>query len=188
MKVYVESFDVDISEMFTKEGFTVVNNYEEAKLFCFSGGDDVSPTLYGEVNTASHNSEKRDLHCVFLYLYAIRNNIPCVGICRGGQFLNVMNGGKMIQHYDGHGVGHKMFLPKRGKAIHVSSGHHQVMVPGPDSDVLGFTLFDSNAVEAVVYYNTNSLCYQSHPEWVAFNHECRRYFFDALKDCIKWEN
>lgn len=27
-----------------------------------------------------------------------------VGICRGAQFLNVMAGGKMIQHVEGHAI------------------------------------------------------------------------------------
>src|SRR5690606_36449796 len=71
-------------------------------LICFTGGADVSAELYGEENTYSFCDPERDEEERIIYDMALAHGIPMVGICRGGQFLNVMNGGKMIQHIEGH--------------------------------------------------------------------------------------
>ena len=68
------------------------------KLVVFIGGSDVSPALYGhEKNTKTYCNvfdDNRDLH---FFNIAQKNNIPCVGICRGGQFLTVQAGGFLFQ-------------------------------------------------------------------------------------------
>jgi len=63
----------------------------------FTGGADVSPFMYGEKKlSVTCNDEHRDeQEKLFFERYT---KVPKVGICRGGQFLNVMNGGKMWQH------------------------------------------------------------------------------------------
>src|SRR3546814_3238996 len=38
------------------------------------------------------------------FAIARRMHKPMAGICRGGQFLNVMCGGSMIQHVEGHAI------------------------------------------------------------------------------------
>ena len=104
VKVYVEGGDYSIVNMFRENGWFVTKNLEEADLVCFQGGADVSPELYGEPNTGSYNQWDIDFLSIVLYNNAKRLGIPMVGICRGGQFLNVMAGGKMIQDYPGHAI------------------------------------------------------------------------------------
>ena len=169
-------------------------------LIIFGGGQDVCPALYGHRNVASHCSDKpsdRDLWEQDLFkLNAERNYpVPMLGICRGAQFLCVMNGGWLIQDVDNH-AGHNheihltMWAKEDGHSIVGNSYHHQMMVPGRKGTLLGFTtditkhyLFDTEKVgdgfnhgfnpeanpEIVFYSGTNSLCFQPHPEYLHSN-------------------
>lgn len=184
--VWVENNDADTVKMFQEEGWGIVENFQEADLLCFTGGSDVSPALYGQENTHSQCEPQRDLWNVYRYLFAVKFSIPCVGICRGGQFLNVMNGGKMHQHYENDPYLHKMQTTQDG-VIEVTSSHHQVMIPNfkrPDLFLEGWSSKFSDVYESLVYENLQTkpdFCYQPHPEWVGVEHECRRYFFNVIK-------
>src|SRR5574337_2129865 len=91
-------------QVFTDMGFKVVDNPLKADIFQFMGGEDVSPELYNEPNTHSYSNIHRDIEEMGYLTLAIKFGKPCVGICRGGQFLNVMCGGKMIQDISGHAI------------------------------------------------------------------------------------
>jgi gamma-glutamyl-gamma-aminobutyrate hydrolase PuuD len=126
-----------------------------------------------------------------------------VGICRGGQALNVFNGGKMYQHVSGHaGTDHKVFdaLFDPGSEITVNSSHHQMMIPTAEGEILAYSEGVSSEywgdevnplvkpqfeTEVVWYDKTQSLCVQFHPEWGARGradqpHECQEYFFNLV--------
>jgi putative glutamine amidotransferase len=64
-----------------------------------SGGTDISSSQYGKQKEASR-CEKPDLYRdsleTELIHFAMKNNIPLLGICRGVQMLNVANGGTLI--------------------------------------------------------------------------------------------
>jgi len=97
------------------------------KLIVFTGGSDVTPTLYGDTspNNICHSDLKRDREEMEIFKFGKSRAIKMVGICRGMQFLNVMTGGKMIHDLIGH-----------------SSGNHQVMVlciPHMDTHILGWS-------------------------------------------------
>lgn len=179
--VYVEGGDFATSNMFEQAGWMEVDDPHAADLICFTGGADVSPTLYGETNTGeSHTNVNRDLHCTYLWNIANNFGIPTVGICRGGQFLNVMNGGTMEQHINGHGMDHAVFInnpnfPAHMQEFHATSTHHQHMVPdltGIVEDVHGIA---QDGVNEILLYE-DSLCFQPHPEYSGAE-ECREVFF-----------
>lgn len=69
-----------------------------------SGGGDLSPEMYGE--TAEEKtygvSETRDRFETALVEDAERRGIPVFAICRGLQLINVLRGGTLHQHVDGH--------------------------------------------------------------------------------------
>lgn len=63
------------------------------------GGEDVNPKLYGKPNyteVCGKMDPYRDSIEVILVKYAMKTNIPILGICRGHQILNVVNGGTLI--------------------------------------------------------------------------------------------
>ncbi len=63
-----------------------------------TGGEDINPALYGkadEINKCYKISPKRDTLEIKMTNYAISNNIPLLGICRGEQMINVATGGTL---------------------------------------------------------------------------------------------
>lgn len=186
-KVYVENNDPRTVNMYIKRGWEITQEPHTANLISFDGGADVSPFLYEEENTASHCDLTTDMLSLGLWSIATFHDIPCVGICRGGQFLNVTNGGKMIQHYSGHGYDHTLdVLPEEyapWQNVWVTSSHHQVMIPAPRAKLIavGET---AKAVEIISYTDTDhvpSLCFQPHPEYAHATEEHIDFFFHLIE-------
>lgn len=188
--VYVVGGGYAYERMFKQAGFELSASMQEADLLCFTGGADVSPELYGEKNVGSYCSPERDKYEEQVFDWAYANDVPMAGICRGGQFLNVMNGGKMWQDVDNHAISgtHKAMCKYWGE-IMVSSTHHQMMRPSAEGEVLvsaelasykmnadGTFAGNGNDCEVVYYSDTKSLCYQPHPEIVNEDHQCRKHF------------
>lgn len=188
--VYVVGGGYEYERMFKQAGWGLADHLSGADLLCFTGGADVSPELYGEENVASYTSPQRDKEEEKIFDWAYKYGVPMVGICRGAQFLNVMNGGKMWQDVDNHAIsGTHEAVCKYWDKVMVSSTHHQMMHPAESGEVLvkaGLStvklsangLFDGDGedCEVVYYKDTNSLCYQPHPEIVSETHECRKHF------------
>jgi gamma-glutamyl-gamma-aminobutyrate hydrolase PuuD len=174
-KVYIVGDDRLTTAMFRKRGWGACSSIENPDLVCFTGGEDVSPEFYGEENTHSYNNILRDLEeeLVFQKFF----NTPKVGICRGGQFLNVMSGGKMIQHVEGHTRNH-LLMVRTDLKIPVTSTHHQMMQPGKHSKLIAVADHDKG-IEVVWYEVTRSLCFQPHPEY-DMNSEMTSYFFSLI--------
>lgn len=203
-RVYIVGGDYNIESMFLSRGIEAVHNPSEANLACFTGGADVTPSLYGERNVASNSDWLRDVNEQDEYAEIQGLGIPCVGICRGGQFLNVMNGGKMWQDVNAHAimgthvlqmyscVGSKYPDLLLGKYL-VTSTHHQMMRNGPEGDVIGTAelatrfFHDGNDekpeydTEIVWYPNSRSLCFQPHPEYNGRRDDTEGLFFALLE-------
>lgn len=157
----------------------IANLKKSPSLVVFTGGEDVDPYYYGEgkyFRTMSHR--KRDDREMIHFEHFLQ--VPKVGICRGGQFLNVMSGGKMWQHVTGHTDNHDMIdLLFTKNKLKVTSTHHQMMLPSKDGFVLAVAQEAKDHVsmakeppkkpafdpEVVWYPKTNSLCFQPHPEY-----------------------
>ena len=109
-----------------------------------AGGQDVDPTTYGRAPAADgawvHRG--RDEHELALLAAAREAGLPVLGVCRGLQLANVLFGGDLIEHVDGHDAGARFALdlhPVRvadgsllagatgGGELAVNSLHHQVV-------------------------------------------------------------
>ena len=140
-RVYVVGGGYDYIRMMWDLGYVGARSPDDADVVLFTGGEDVDPSYYNEgklKETASNPA--RDRREAWIYNKCLENKIPMVGICRGAQFLNVMNGGKMWQHVRGHCGNHDIIevLPKDAKrkprGFKVTSTHHQMMRPLIDKD------------------------------------------------------
>lgn len=183
-RVFVENNNPSILQMFRENGWTQAVSLEDSDLVCFQGGADVTPALYGEHNTASYNNPDTDWQSLILFNNALRLRKPMVGICRGGQFLNVMAGGKMVQDYPDHAIRDThVMTTNEGTKVQVTSTHHQVMVLGPNSFLLGYGPGGEHEVEVCFHQShlTPMLSYQPHPEYVEFGHECVNHFFYTIQ-------
>lgn len=180
-----------VVKMFKEEDWIVTQVYpgeSPPDLVCFTGGSDVSPYLYGEENISSYCDPKRDEYEKELYEHFLSLSVPMVGICRGGQLLNVLNGGSMIQHIEGHSMGVRKlkwtFGAGRESPIEIHEDHHQGIDPhGLDNGgrVLAMDPRDGN-IEIMVFTDTNCLCFQPHPEW---GHQpTKELFFELLEEYL----
>jgi carbamoylphosphate synthase small subunit len=204
-KVLIVGGSAQYSVMFTKLGMLITSSIKDADLVCFTGGADVSPSLYGEEkHPHSHIDRVRDEVDIGIFHAARAANITMVGICRGGQFLHVMNGGKMYQHVDGHATGrpHKAIDSVTGDTHLVTSTHHQMM-KYTGSGVLvataseatrkefmdGYGVTSDKArinedVEVIFYPVMKCLCFQPHPEfnWAMEGAESTYLYFKNLME------
>src|SRR4030043_384920 len=61
---------------------------ENIALVVMIGGADVGPDIYGHRrNSKTHTDEYTDKRELKVIEFAIKNNIPLAGICKGGQML-----------------------------------------------------------------------------------------------------
>lgn len=63
-----------------------------------SGGDDINPLLSNQRYTSKIGpvSHERDQQELFMIEYALKKEIPLMGICRGFQLINVFLGGTLV--------------------------------------------------------------------------------------------
>lgn len=176
------------AEMFSRARCRKANTPQEADIVVFTGGPDVNPALYGEKpHRDTSFYDDRDTADINLYLVCLENGIPMFGVCRGAQFLNVMNGGKLYQDIDGHNGNHSMWDVNRKKMIErVSSVHHQAVIANPKGgmeiiatankarerwlnpkDCVRGTVAD---IEAFFYRDTCCIGVQGHPEYRNYDH------------------
>lgn len=186
--------------------FDMADTLSDASLVLFTGGEDVNPALYGhEVHDTTHYNAERDIVESYYFEECVQRRIPMVGICRGAQFLNVMNGGEMYQNITGH-IGSHMLHRNDDHPIEVTSTHHQMMKPTDKATILGYaheygvrTYWDDESKRfvtetsdldyEVVYYNLNdgkakSLCFQPHPEF-KIGSEMADYFGSLVKQMME---
>lgn len=189
--VFIVGGDALIETMYKNRGFNVVNSLNNVDLVQFTGGADVTPALYMEQNTDSHCDPRRDLYEVGVHNWARANCIPMTGICRGGQFLNVMCGGKMLQHIvgDRHCRGdHEARDTLTDEVFQVTSTHHQMMIPHENGQVIlrGNIAGHFEDVEAVFYDDERVFCFQPHPEYVKKGRFVD-YYFECLERFLEIE-
>lgn len=190
----------DYRSMFVEAGYDTDCTPDNADLICFTGGTDINPAIYDQSrhHTTDIPDIQRDNHEVGIFKFAVLNNIPMVGICRGAQLLCVMSGGSLIQHIEGHGMSHEM-TTYDGRKMLVSSSHHQMMdIRNPaDAVLLGYAESRSKSyltdtrelspsqmgdkdIEVVYFALTNALCHQPHPEWMDNRSAYVDFFFETI--------
>lgn len=109
----------------------LTDKIEEADIVMFTGGEDVTPSLYGaRLHPTTYSNIQRDLAEKSIF-EQVRTDQLCVGICRGSQFLCVMNGGKLVQNVSNHAMfgTHEIFGITRGDKWEITSTHHQMQYP-----------------------------------------------------------
>lgn len=97
------------------------------------GGDDIPPNYYGQdrhpesdlVSAARFDFERR-------LFEVIRSDLPVLGVCYGCQFLNVMQGGTLIQHVPDR-VGHELDRGGTLQRYRIESGTQTAQLLGPSA-------------------------------------------------------
>jgi gamma-glutamyl-gamma-aminobutyrate hydrolase PuuD len=207
-KVYIEGevFEqAQFAEMLIKAHCTKAHTPDEADMVFFTGGADVNPLLYGEKpHSQTKYDDARDARDMELYEKCLKEGIPMIGICRGAQFLHVMNGGKLFQHVDNHYGDHDMWDLRQRKLIKtVSSVHHQMIMPGTTKniEIIAHTssvsknrwvndkdvrVGGSADIEAFFYRDSCCLGIQGHPEYRTYD-EFTKWSLDTILSVV-YEN
>ena len=113
------------------DNHVLVDNIEDAQIVIFTGGEDVDPSLYGcKRHPSTHSDLSRDL-AEKKEFEKIRPDQLAVGICRGSQFLCVMNGGMLVQNVMNHALFHThgIYEMSTNKEYQITSTHHQMQYP-----------------------------------------------------------
>ncbi len=158
--------------------------------FILTGGVDVHPSLFDGANDYMNSPSgfqlERDLFESYIYHYAKANKIPVLGICRGLQLINILEGGKLIQdlgdeknkaHRKDAGIdkAHQVSLEPDSllqqiiglQTIDVNSAHHQAI----DSLNIGHNILvnaysnPDHIIEGIEYKNKTGLGFMLAVQW-----------------------
>lgn len=200
-RYHVVGGDKPIEDMM-EDACAIKTGLRDADLVVFSGGTDISVKMYHEFGMHALTQMpdvERDRVEEAVYHAAVAKKKTLIGICRGAQLLNVLNGGRLWQHVDKHtNTSHDVvYVDARGAktVVRVTSDHHQMMrVNQTTGRVLAWCKkstmrstfshdnpreVDQIDPEVVWYPGTKSLCFQPHPEWGLTS--CRTLFYDCIK-------
>lgn len=175
------------------EDVQLVDKVEDAQLVVFTGGEDVTPSLYGcKKHSKTHCNIKRDRYEQEIFNKIDPNKQVCYGSCRGSQFLCVMNGGLLVQDSNGHATGSTHGITDGEKVYQMTSTHHQMQYPfnlDPEEyDILytstyqlsdyyegskiSYDIIHNNEPEIVLYHKKGlpkCLAVQGHPEMIPYS-------------------
>jgi len=177
------------------------------KLILFTGGEDVSPELYGDTSPRYFcgNNKERDIEEKYVFDLAKACGIKMTGICRGVQFLNVMSGGRMMHDITNHGGRYHTMITSVGLSIRVNSYHHQMILPAEDAEVIGWSderlskhyignmdapvVYKGKENEAAIFPKTKAFGVQYHPESMPEDSDGYDYYRKMIINALElpWE-
>lgn len=196
VKKWLLSYDstLNIIILYKKSKDSINYYLSKASGVIITGGEDVNPQLYkkndykkycGKINKYRDSLELKMIN------YALLNNIPVLGICRGLQIMNVSQGGTLIpdipkflndtihRGHNGH-VFHDVYILKnsffskftKSNAGKVYSNHHQAI--DSIAKLFNVAAFASDSViEAIELKDTLNynfaIAIQWHPEAMDYN-------------------
>lgn len=170
------------------------SSIEHSDIIVFNGGVDIGTMIYHEQPIQAnipYLPSARDRAEIAIFEKYKSSEKLLLGICRGSQFLNCMNGGTLWQDVNNHGRDHIIADVKSGNTYVATSTHHQMMRPASTGEILavadiatykysdpdnwhqrdGLTFPDAHKDTEIVWYKgTGSLCIQGHPEYVPGSH------------------
>ena len=112
------------------ENAELVDKLEDAQLVVFTGGEDVTPSLYGcKKHPKTYNNPERDKREQAIFKKINPKKQVVYGCCRGSQFVTVMNGGLLVQNVDSHALRSTHAITDGSKIYQITSTHHQMMYP-----------------------------------------------------------
>lgn len=172
--------------------------------FLFTGGQDVSPSMYGEppLPVCGETSPARDSMEKEIFSLAMETEKPVLGICRGIQLINVLMGGTLYQDLPTQApsaIEHHQMPPydrpvhevyiERGTPLYsllkrdsmaVNSYHHQgvkKLAPGLET----MAAAPDGLIEAVYAPGKRYLwAFQWHPEFSFLKDEASRKVFESF--------
>jgi acyl-CoA reductase-like NAD-dependent aldehyde dehydrogenase/gamma-glutamyl-gamma-aminobutyrate hydrolase PuuD len=160
--------------------------------FILTGGIDIEPSFYNEdssyANAPDTFQADRDLFEKKIYEYSQLHQLPLLGICRGMQLVNILQGGKLVQDLGALNNMHKKEEIDKQHEVRVendsllgeitdmatgkvNSAHHQAVaenVLGRNLKANAYSNSEDKTIEGIEFENKSDkgfmLCVQWHPE------------------------
>ncbi len=137
---------------FSDTNINEVIGEDKIDLIIIPGGRDISPSLYGDEERGSKNeSKEEDISDYILIKYALNNDIPLLGICRGMQMIAVYYGAPLIQDlssfFSEKGVKYNNLHLSVNKTKEEPYSAHSIYITNKDS--LLYALFNETIVEGL---------------------------------------
>lgn len=166
--------------------FVLVDDIKNADVVIFTGGEDVDPSLYdAKPHSTTYSNIARDKYEIEMF-NKISPKQLVVGICRGSQFLCVMNGGKLVQNIKNHALFETHEIYNEKITYEITSTHHQMQYPFnlnyKDYDILFWNnrsgIYEGDGIDPriidrdveICLYHKNKmpkcLAIQGHPEYM----------------------
>lgn len=194
-RIYIVGNNLDYARWI--KNVKITNIPEEADIYLYTGGADVAAKLYGEKNGkyTYSNIERDKREFDFYNKYNNSNNKLNIGICRGAQFLHVMDNEKLIQHVTGHTNNEHQIETITGETFYVASDHHQMLLANK-TDLIAWSKeklsniylngnneeYENIKYETEICQKNNNLKIQFHPEWPSTSSEKLHEFLNYLVD------
>lgn len=168
-KRYIKYFEEDEVVLILPNQSVDILNLCDA--FVITGGDDLNPKLYKQVNTCSNFvNDEIDILDFMVIEHAYLNNKKLLGICRGIQSINVFFNGTLKQHHENHmNVQHFIYRQRSevvldvGEELLVNSYHHQIVGKIGDGLIISY-VSDDSVIEMLEHINGKIFGVQFHPE------------------------
>jgi putative glutamine amidotransferase len=181
---------------------TVAALLERLDGIVFPGGADVDPAEYGEApHPKTESNADLDRLELAVARWALRSDLPTLGICRGQQLLNVALGGTLIQHLDDHRqAGDRTALTQTltlragsrlagvfgSTQIEVNTMHHQaVNVLGRGLTAVAWATSDGTIEGVESDEHPWLLMVQFHPEELVGFHQPSQHLFAAFVEACR---
>jgi len=168
----------------------IIRSYD---LIIFPGGEDISPEYYGQADTyARFCNPNRDEFELKIFRYCKKYLIPTLGICRGHQLINVVEGGRLEQDlffggFTPHSYSHELEWSNTNNFIYkiigeneVCSTHHQGI---SEVGIFGTSLAKKDGIiEAVTFDKYPIITFQFHPEY----YQEENWTKDLFEEIANW--
>lgn len=187
--------------LFQKRGFELTQELDEADIVVFNGGSDIGTEIYGQklvlsrifndsgdLLTSSDPSfmSARDKMEIIAYKRARSLGKFILGVCRGAQLINCLEGGSLWQHVNNHNNSHPIIDLRTNQIYRATSVHHQMLRVPENGEIIavacessfkidaneqkrikcyGTNLEDGDDPEVVWFRDARALCVQGHPEY-----------------------
>ena len=169
--------NIIISPFLTNEETEALIDKEFLGGIVLSGGNDITPELYGGDKKSAHKPElRRDNFEIFLYRKSIEKNIPVLAVCRGLQVVNIAHKGTLkcrlkIHKKDNRNNVHLLKIRNDSlfrkisniETLRVGTSHHQA-VERLGKNLISIAEAEDGVIEMIELRDYPLVATQFHPE------------------------